>query len=252
VNKDMIEQFKDTLKIGETEFMADIWYTRANTYIIKERFPVSERIPDAKICYEIGTSVSKVFKYARENRCAVLNFADGLEKGGLVWYGATTQEESLCRASTLYYALDTLDCSINYYEYNNRFGYLCSDRVVYSEGIVFFKDDHFCRVTPVKCDVITAPAPVVSSCTASEYITHTVERMLRFMSFARKRGVEVIILGAWGCGAFGGDSIVMGRCFRTALDYVGGFKRIVFTALDNGTLIRLREGMSKEVFKVDG
>ena len=36
------------------------------------------------------------------NKVAVLNFADPFEAGGLVKLGAITQEECLCRCSTLY------------------------------------------------------------------------------------------------------------------------------------------------------
>ncbi len=243
MNKELVENFNETFDIVNMEFMPDIWHSRANTYILKSITKYDECVVVPNISYEVGTSVSRVHKYAKGSHCAVLNFADGLIKGGLVWDGASTQEESLCRASTLYFALDTHDCDLEYYEYNKQFGYVCSDRVVYSDDVVFFKDDNNNRVEPVKCDVIIAPAPVASSCGVSEYISHVVERMLRYMSFAKSRGVETLILGAWGCGAFGGDLIIMGRCFRRVLDTVGWFKKVVFVALEENTLAKLKLGM---------
>ena len=180
----------------------------------------------------------------------MLNFSDGLDKGGLVWQGASTQEESLCRVSTLYYALDMPECDIDYYEYNRPYGYLCSDRFIYAQDVLFFRDDNYNRVSPVKCDVITSPAPVVSTCTNEEYINRVLERMVMYLGFARRKGVEIVILGAWGCGAFGGDSVVMGRCFKSALAYIGGFKKMVFTATEPSTVQRLQAGFRMEAFSI--
>lgn len=249
-SNDLIQVFRDTLDVGRREYSQEIQNMLDKTWVIKGRSVKPATVEGAKVSFELGTSSSKVFKYANQGHCAVLNFADGLDKGGLVWRGASTQEESLCRVSTLYYALDKPECSMDYYEYNHPYGYLCSDRFIYSQDVLFFKDDDFNRVAPVKCDVITSPAPVVSTCTNDEYIERVLERMVMYLGYARRKGVEIIILGAWGCGAFGGDSVVMGRCFKSALMYIGGFKRIVFTATELATVQRLQSGFRMGAYPI--
>jgi uncharacterized protein (TIGR02452 family) len=45
---------------------------------------------------------------------------------------------------------------------------------------------------------------------------------------------ETLVLGAWGCGAFGNDPLRTARDFRSALEgaYAGGFREVVFAITD--------------------
>lgn len=139
---------------------------------------------------------------------AALNFADGYEPGGLVLDGYKTQEESLCRSSNLYKALTTEKCWNEYYNYNKkdrRFSLgKSSDRIIYTRNVTFFRDTNLewidereCRL----CDVITCAAPYAGRASDDE-IKH---RMKNIIKVANDNRVNTLILGCWGCGAFGND-----------------------------------------------
>ena len=73
---------------------------------------------------------------------AILNFANGVNPGGGVVYGADAQEESLCRATNLYPCLTKPDVFGEFYDFNNRRDFYFSDRVIYSENVCVFKDEY--------------------------------------------------------------------------------------------------------------
>jgi uncharacterized protein (TIGR02452 family) len=56
----------------------------------------------------------------------------------------------------------------------------------------------------------------------------------RVLAIASSYGHAALILGAWGCGAFGNDSHRTAKDFRQALenDYLGAFSDIVFAITD--------------------
>ena len=66
--------------------------------------------------------MDSVYKYylSKETnyKIGVLNFASETHPEGGVWRGARSQEESICRASTLYSCLNTEFLKENFYSYN--------------------------------------------------------------------------------------------------------------------------------------
>jgi uncharacterized protein (TIGR02452 family) len=59
-------------------------------------------------------------------------------------------------------------------------------------------------------------------------------RILKVLSTGVEHGHDSIVLGAWGCGAFGCDGNEIAGLFRRALDenFRGAFKRVVFAIVD--------------------
>ena len=59
-------------------------------------------------------------------------------------------------------------------------------------------------------------------------------RTARMLTVAAANGVRRFILGAWGCGAFGLDPVLMAGIFRDALDgpFRGVFDEVVFAITD--------------------
>ena len=186
-----------------------------------------EQIIDFVKCGTVSAGYSLVKnRKSPHDKVAILNFADALIPGGLVLYGAPTQEENICRCSNLYETL--LECPL-YYNMNKLLAdskYL--DIMIYSPNVLVFKDDSFYEsVEPLQMDVITCPAP---SCYLREDVAFElfVRRIRKFLIASQKRGVNEIVLGAWGCGAFGQDPSVVGRAFASVLKQVNAFDRVVF------------------------
>ena len=59
-------------------------------------------------------------------------------------------------------------------------------------------------------------------------------RVLKVLGIVAGHGHKVVILGAWGCGAFGNDSGEIAELFHRALSgpFQGAFARVTFAILD--------------------
>ena len=169
---------------------------------------------------------------------AVLNFADALVPGGLVEVGATTQEENLCRCSNLYQSL-TSEYPMEYYYKANAdvFGknsrklgnsvYL--DNLIYSTDVTFFKDDiTYKDVKPYKMDVITCPSPSTYIVDPKAEMAIIGQRTDQIVKSAIANGVNNLVLGAWGCGAFLQDPRVVSECFKKSLEKYNAFDHVIF------------------------
>ena len=158
-------------------------------------------------------------------KVAVLNFANSHSVGGSP-FSAGAQEESLCRTSTLYPCL--LNEEKSFYEYHrqlfdcgklNKWG---NDDLIYSPGIVVFKTDVSApemmkQEDWFKVDVITSAAPEFrhgyEGFDFDWGMGGGLKRLRKVFEVAKKQGVEVLILGAWGCGAFGNPPTAVAATF---------------------------------------
>lgn len=170
----------------------------------------------------------------------LLNFASARNPGGGFLNGAKAQEEDICRCSGLYPALLTQP---TYYEVNRaESSLLYTDHMIYSPGVPFFRTRG--RDEPMEevflAAVITAPAPNGGAMRARGEATTKVEetfarRWRMVLAVARDRGHENVLLGAWGCGAFGNDPAVAAGTALEAVDrYAADFRRVVFAIPNAG------------------
>ncbi|MEZ4322045.1 MAG: TIGR02452 family protein [Myxococcota bacterium] len=187
---------------------------------------------------------------ATTGRVALLNFASARNPGGGFLNGARAQEEDLCRCSGLYPCLvPHFDA---YYAVNRRHpDNLYTDTQIFSPGVPFFRVRGTGELLeqPFTADVITAPAPNAGASPdtpEAELAAILERRWSHVLGVARahpSRAPEgknpsvspVLVLGAWGCGAFGNRPEVVARAFQAAIPAFGGaFERIVFAIPDAG------------------
>lgn len=170
-------------------------------------------------------------KAYKGKKTAVLNFANNHSIGGAPFV-AGAQEESLCRCSTLLPCLEAMkepfyQKHIRQYE-AKEIGNIGNDDLIYTPDVVVFKTDE--RTDPIypkmmeksewyKVDVITSAAPEMQrlNYTPKNYEEIITSRVKKILDVAAKEKVEVLILGAWGCGAFKNDSKVVSNAFFTLL-----------------------------------
>lgn len=185
-----------------------------------------------------------------DKRIAVLNFASATNPGGGVRTGSSAQEESLCRCSTLYPTLDRRWLWDQYYTPNRASGDVRhTDDCIYSPGIVICKTDESFpqRVSEaefVTIDVISCAAPnlrqkpgnwhnpesgaAVKMSEKELYDLH-LKRAKHILHIAAANGVDMLVLGAFGCGAFSNDPNVVAKAYNDALpDYLACFDVIEF------------------------
>ena len=177
------------------------------------------------------------------NKVAVLNFADPFEAGGLVKCGAITQEECLCRCSTLYPVISNPKFDEFFYKYhsesaNHRW---LSDRIIYSPDMTVFKTDTILpemREKFFKVDIITATAPILNNRNFSRNKLFKVHRakIRNILKSAMDNNADSIVLGAFGCGAFRNPLESVAEAFYEVIineNYNYRFKEIVFPVFVN-------------------
>jgi uncharacterized protein (TIGR02452 family) len=165
-------------------------------------------------------------------RPLALNFANGVRPGGGFLNGARAQEEVLCRSSALYSTL--VDDPM--YDYHlDRPQPDSSDWVIYSPDVPVHRlDDGSALDSPWLLSFMTSAAPYAPVVGQPESGDLLQRRILRVLSVASAFAYEAIILGAWGCGAFGNDPRRTAVDFREALetDFRGHFSDVVFAVTD--------------------
>lgn len=163
-----------------------------------------------------------------------LNFASGRNPGGGFLAGAIAQEEDLCRASGLYPCLkskpvfynENILCDSSFY----------TDNVIYSPQVPFFRDENLSLLEkPFTLSILSSPAPNVRGLQGQEsdllpYILSI--RAFQVLKIAAKHGHKNIILGAWGCGAYGNDPNMVATAFAEALEEVPVFEHVCFAVYD--------------------
>jgi uncharacterized protein (TIGR02452 family) len=164
-----------------------------------------------------------------------LNFASARNVGGGFLAGAVAQEEDLCRCSGLYLCTKSKPIF-----YNKNI--LCDDlyytnHIIYSPNVPFFRDDNLEFLeSPFNLSVISAPAPNVRAMEEvdEDALRSVLEiRAARILQIAIENNHENIILGAWGCGAFGNDPKLVIEVFQKVLTRYPHFKHICFAVFDN-------------------
>ena len=208
----------------------------------KMKMPREKYEKDAEIKVSGKRTAEALYGY-REKHAALLNFASAWSPGGGVRKGSGAQEESLCRISTLYPALAYNEKAKPYYDYHHSLsGYDYSDAMLFTPRVVFFKSDETIpepleREKWKEADVITAPAPNIKKEgwaymkeERKAEITNIFRRRIRrIFSLAADKNAEVLILGAFGCGAFGNSPTAVASVFKEVIpEFAKCFETIEF------------------------
>ena len=204
-------------------------------------------------------------KEHKDWRIAVLNFASATTPGGGVTKGSSAQEESLCRCSTLYPALTAPSLWDAYYSVNRAArNPLYTNALIYTPGVVICKtDDQFPERLEEKdwvdVDVITCAAPNLRQRPGNQYnldqsapVVVSPEELLQLhksrarhiLTVAASKGVDAIVLGAFGCGAFHNDPTVVAEAYKDVLEEMKGY----FSLIEFAIYCRPRETANYDAF----
>lgn len=166
------------------------------------------------------------------SRPLALNFANGIAPGGGFLGGARAQEETLCRSSALYL---TLRGDPMYDAHRRRPEPDSTAWSILSPDVPFFRtDDGTALDEPWPLGVLTCAAPVARRIGQPRSAELLAERIERVLAIAAAHGYTELVLGAWGCGAFGNDPRRTAEDFRAALEgpAAGRFRQVVFAITD--------------------
>ena len=223
---------------------------REGTSLPAEKIQKEKYADKAQIIVSKKKSFETAAGYRKEKVC-VLNFASATNPGGGVELGASAQEECLCRCSGLYFALNTEEMWEGFYAPHRRErNPLHNDDIIYTPDILVFKSDYAIQELLPKqewyqVNVITCAAPNLRGNPSNRYnsgdgnqavkITEEelfalhVKRFTAILDVAAAEGNEVVILGAFGCGAFANSPNVVARAAKQVIaNYMHCFKTIEF------------------------
>lgn len=152
-------------------------------------------------------------------KVAILNMASPLSPGGGFLNGATSQEEFLCMRTTLlpslrddFYRLPEVGCVFT------------PDVLVFrdAEGSDLDKKDRW-FVDVVSAAMLRLPETEVDESTGRGGYVHqkdrelVVDKMRAIVRVLQARGAQKVVLGAWGCGAYGNPVGEIARAWRRVL-----------------------------------
>lgn len=211
------------------------------------RAPISIELEIANV----STLIAAKRLVAEGARPLVLNFANGIKPGGDFLTGARAQEETLCRSSGLYL---TLEGDPMYAAHLLRPLPDSTEWAILSPNVpVFRRDDGTTETAPWLIDVITCAAPVAPRVGEKEAAQLLGDRIGRVLAIADAYGYTSLVLGAWGCGAFGNDPQQCAMDFYRELTgtFAGRFGRVVF-AITDWSEERNNLGTFARVFDAEG
>lgn len=246
----------------EEKYSKEIKYSIENTEICNsidllntEKEEPENTMVEVQIYVGDIDTVEAILEFAsKDKRIAALNFASYKNAGGMFIKGSRAQEECLCHESFLYNVLKENE---SYYEENrkNKNRALYHNRALYSPDVIFEREGRLCY-----CDVITCAAPnkraTQKYCNVSdEENSRVLESRIDFiLDIAKRHKVDILVLGAFGCGVFGQSGEEVAKIFHKLLlrEEYGCFESVVFAvpASKNGNFQCFYDCFSGEILEV--
>ena len=227
----------------------------AQTFIAEKEsvdIPVAQAANKAKIVVSGKRSLEAAEPYAKQGKkVCVLNFASASNPGGGVVHGSSAQEECICRCTTLYPCLNlSAMWDAFYMPHRKADNPLYNNDCIYTPNVCVFKSDtNFPEPLPKaewwNVNILTCAAPNLrerpsnamnpnAGSTAAKISATELEKLLtsrirRIFEVAVANGNEVLILGAFGCGAFRNPPGLVARVFwKVMQDYLCYFETIEY------------------------
>jgi len=208
------------------------------------------------VTFEDLTTDGAIKKYAGQGgRVIALNFANGYHVGGGYLRGATAQEEDLCRQyPRLYMSLEYAQSQLGLYPVH-------LDNVLITHGIERMREDKENGYEVIDhidtcASFITAAAPNMNNPhykgkTFDDLKNDLVKSLELIFTIPKFCGNNVLIIGAWGCGAFAPHDQKESFAYRTEManliaKYTNHYRRlydVICVAIPN------KNGENYQIFK---
>jgi uncharacterized protein (TIGR02452 family) len=199
----------ELLKTGTRYYPADSHLSTWSASHPQHVTPVQISILEKSTIEGARTLSSTLTSQGLAGKIGLLNFASAKNPGGGFINGAQAQEESLARSSTLYASLMTSSAQQFYTSHKRdpQAGYY-SHAMIYSPGVVFFRNDDGSWTEPLEADVLVSAAVNAGVARrtgedAEAQIEAVMrERMARVLFLFSEQGVRNVVLGSFGTGVF--------------------------------------------------
>lgn len=259
--EERVKIFEETkcLYTMDNRLVDSISFSKQNQRVIPEEldFPASSTQYDepAKVLVSQRKSLEAARRYSNQKVC-VLNFASATNPGGGVEKGSNAQEEAICRCSTLFPCISDSKVVSQFHDKHRKalkagqLNALYNDDCIYTPNVIVFRSDTGNQSLLQEkdwfgVDILSCAAPNLRSKPSnamnpnsgdkavsikpSELLELHKKRISKILSVAKENGAEVVILGAFGCGAFQNSPDIVARAMHFAVNgYRHSFKTIEF------------------------
>ena len=253
-----VEIFRDTERryTSDPALMSAVQQSTNNQVFIAETenvaVPSAYKTENAKVIVSGKRSLEAAEVYAKQDKkVCVLNFASATNPGGGVVNGSSAQEECICRCTTLYPCLNTDEMWNEFYKPHRKAANpLYNNDCIYTPDVCVFKSDtNFPEALPKdewwNVNILTCAAPNLRErpsnamnpyagnqapkITPAELEKLLTKRIRRVIESAAAYRNEVLLLGAFGCGAFRNPPDIVAKVFNTVMpDYLCYFDTIEY------------------------
>ena len=248
--------------------------TEAQVFIAEREsvvVPSPHRAEKATVIVGGKRSLEAAEVYAKQGKkVCVLNFASATNPGGGVVNGSSAQEECLCRCTTLYPCLNNNALwTVFYAPHRKAADPLYNNDCIYIPNVCVFKSDtNFPEPLPKEdwweVNILTCAAPNLrerpsnamnphagdkaAKITPTELEKLLTARIRRIFESAIANGNEVLILGAFGCGAFKNPPQIVAKVFNAVMqDYLYHFDTIEYAVYHTEREVANYEAFCKEI-----
>ena len=233
--------------------------------------PAPSKTEKAKVIVSGKRSLEAAESYAKQGKnVCVLNFASATNPGGGVVNGSSAQEECICRCTTLYPCLNTAQMWNEFYNpHRKEANPLYNNDCIYTPNVCVFKSDTnfpepISKENWWNVNILTCAAPnlrerpsnamnphagnIVAKITHSKLEGLLTARIRRIFEIAVANENEVLILGAFGCGAFKNPPELAAKVFNKVMqDYLCYFDTIEYAVFHTEREVANYKAFRKEM-----
>jgi len=227
---ELIENFKDHLK-----FIDDYYYTESEHY--------SGDIGNCEVSVIEADCIDIAYKESFDNDVMLLNMASYKHPGGGVLKGSRAQEEEICRRTTLYKSLEKIKYPWNVDDY------------YVSYGVKILKDSNYKMLSGVNTvDVLSISAIKKSKFKGTEdkynYLMDL--KVQQILNIGAKHYTNVLVLSAFGCGAYGNDPEYVAKLFKKHLPrFKCLYSKIIFAIYNDHNAVKNNYQIFKNIINAN-
>lgn len=209
------------------------------------------------VSIEVEDDEERLKLFTKSGSCYILGYADISESavGGGVTKGSSAQEESICRCSTLYPCISDETIVSKFHNAHRealragKMSALYNNDCIYTPSVIVFRDDKtealLDKESFYEIDVISCATPNLRNMPSNamnpdsgdkavkisqrDLLELHKSRIRRVLDIALTSNAEVLILGAFGCGAFQNPPNIVAEAMAGVIkDYLHCFRAIEF------------------------
>lgn len=187
-----------------------------------------------KIYVQNIDTFEKVAEFGQQGAC--LNMASSCTPGGGVTNGSRAQEESLCRRSNLLLSLRRVKYPLSSYS------------GIYSPCVNIYKNTNYKTLQDINITSVISVSAVKNPTLTEEgrierrYIGMVMEKIRTILRIAMMNKKSKLVLGAFGCGAYGNPAEHVAELFHKVLneaEFIHSFEEICFAIIEDNNSKRL-------------